>query len=366
MAAGLPASASWRERREARALLLALGAAALIAGLWSGLSRIGLALPGGSPFADIHGALLICGFFGTLIALERAVAIDKPWAYLAPALSACGAIALLLRELSIAGGFFLAASTMLTVITISVVKRQPLFITAMMTVAAACWGIGTWTWLAGHAMAEVTGWWLAFLVLTIGAERLELSRVLAPSPLAQAAFAGCVALILAGAARGDLANETVPLLATGFLACALWLFVHDVAPRVVRRGGQMRFCAVAMLGGYFWLGVAGALLLASPQQEIAFGYDAAVHAITIGFVLSMVFGHALIVLPAVMKLRLCYSGALYAPLALLHASLALRVVSDILEWSEPRAASGMLTIAALALFAATLATASARKSVASQ
>src|SRR6266508_1450532 len=62
--------------RVLRGVLLAVGAAALLIGLWTGLARLGVSLPGGMPqIAELHGALMICGFFGTLISLERAVAL---------------------------------------------------------------------------------------------------------------------------------------------------------------------------------------------------------------------------------------------------------------------------------------------------
>ena len=52
---------------------------------------------------------------------------------------------------------------------------------------------------------------------------------------------------------------------------------------------------------------------------------AALHAIFVGFVFSMVFGHAPVILPAVLRVRFPYHPALYVPLALLHASLAVRI-----------------------------------------
>jgi hypothetical protein len=72
-------------------------------------------------------------------------------------------------------------------------------------------------------------------------------------------------------------------------------------------------------------------------------YDAALHAFFIGFVFSMVFGHAPVILPAVLRVRYPYHPVLYAPLVLLHASLALRVLV-----SPPLGAWG--NAAAIALF----------------
>ncbi|HEV8105930.1 MAG TPA: hypothetical protein VGP97_00305, partial [Burkholderiales bacterium] len=49
----------------------------------------------------------------------------------------------------------------------------------------------------------------------------------------------------------------------------------------------------------------------------------------VGFVFSMVFGHAPIILPAVLRTRFPYHPVLFVPLALLHASLALRVAGAV-------------------------------------
>lgn len=68
--------------------LLALGGLSLIAGIWAGLVRLGWRLPVPSVAAmSDHGALMIGGFLGTLISLERAVALARGWAYAAPLLT---------------------------------------------------------------------------------------------------------------------------------------------------------------------------------------------------------------------------------------------------------------------------------------
>jgi hypothetical protein len=99
---------------------------------------------------------------------------------------------------------------------------------------------------------------------------------------------------------------------------ALWLFAYDLARVTVRQSGLPRYIAVCLLSGYAWLAFGGALLAA------AVAYDAALHAIFVGFVFSMVFGHAPVILPAVLRVKLPYHPVLYLPLALLHASLLVR------------------------------------------
>jgi hypothetical protein len=345
--------------RRLRLIPLAAGAGALVAGLWAGLARLGLALPGGMPtLAEYHGALMISGFLGTLISLERAVAIGRWWTYTAPALSAIGAVALMVGAPAFAGGAFLLAGIALAFNSSTVVARQPALFTVVLAVAAVCWVGGTLVWIKGAPAADVTGWWLAFLVLTVAAERLELSRLLSPPRSSQLTFALACALIVVGAARGELADEAAPFSGVGLLAATAWLVRHDIALRTIRLSAQPRFSAACLLAGYFWLGLAGFLLLVAPPGTTAFSYDAAVHAITIGFILSMIFGHAPIILPAVIGLRVRYSAAAYVPLVLLHLSVLLRIAADLFERVEMRTISGPVTIIAIAGYAATLMTAS--------
>jgi hypothetical protein len=341
--------------RRWRLFPLAIAALAMAAGLWSGLVRLGVALPAGMPpSAELHGALMISGFLGTLISLERAVALGRWWAYAAPMLSAAGAVALLAGTPRLGAAAFIAAGGFLLAASARIVVRQPALFTVVLAAGAACWAAGSMQWLMGYPMPAVSGWWLIFLILTIAAERLELSRIASPPPSSQVTFALAVLLLLIGSAHGELAKTSAPYTAAGLLGCAAWLLHHDIARRTIRVAGLPRFSALSILAGIAWLAVAGSLMLLAPPGATAFSYDAAVHAIAIGFVLSMVFGHAPIILPAVIGARVRYTAFAYVPLALLHASVLLRVVSDMLEWVDLRAGSGILTVLALVSYAATL------------
>lgn len=349
------AAAPSQKWRRLRWIPLAAGASSLLAGLWVGLARLGLTLPGGMPLlAEFHGALMISGFLGTVISLERAVAIGRWWSYAAPALSAIGAVALVVGAPVFASGPFLLAGIALTVNSGTVAVRQPALFTVVLTVAAVCWLGGTLVWINGAPAAVVAGWGLAFLVLTIAAERLELSRLLSPPRSSQLTFIVAAALVIIGMARGELAGETAPFSGVGLLALAVWLVRHDIALRTVRLAGQARFSAACLLAGYFWLGLSGLVLLVAPPGATVFSYDAAIHAIAIGFVLSMIFGHAPIILPAVTGLRVRYSAAIYGPLVVLHLSVMLRIAADLFERVELRAVSSPVTIVALVGYAATL------------
>jgi hypothetical protein len=344
-----------RDHRRWRFIAIAIASLAMAFGLWTGLQRLGLPLPEGPlPPSELHGALMTAGFFGTVISLERAVALGRWWAYGAPALSAAGALLLIANVPAGGAALFLAASLALLVATGAIAVRQFALFTFVLVIAAACWGVGALQWLTGLSLPEVTGWWLSFLVLTIAAERLELSRILRVSLSSQLIFLAFVLLLLVGAVRNELAYASAPFTAVGLTGLAAWLLIHDIARRTIRQAGQAKFSALCILAGHVWLAAAGAVLLLAPSGAVTFAYDAAVHAIGLGFVMSMVFGHAPIILPAVIGVRVQFSRAAYAPLALLHAAVALRVAADVYGLFDLRAASGLLTVVALAGYAATL------------
>src|SRR5512139_2030168 len=78
----------------ARLPFLALALASLVAAILAGLFRLGWQVPVVSASSvPLHGALMICGFFGTLIGLERAVALGARWLYLWPILAGISGLA---------------------------------------------------------------------------------------------------------------------------------------------------------------------------------------------------------------------------------------------------------------------------------
>jgi hypothetical protein len=58
-------------------------------------------------------------------------------------------------------------------------------------------------------------------------------------------------------------------------------------------------------------------------------YDAMLHAIFLGFVFSMIFAHAPIILPTITGLALPFQNLFYLHAGLLHLSLLLRVAGDL-------------------------------------
>jgi hypothetical protein len=290
--------------------LLFLGFVSLVFGVDGGLARLtaGLAAPGGA--IALHGALMVSAFLGTLISLERAAALDRLWAYAAPFLAGMAGLAVLSRQYPAGFALLVAAAAVFVVCSAVIVRKQVSLETGTLLAGAAAW-------LAGNAVlyaaGQPAGWWIAFFVLTIGAERLELSRYLKRGAFSRASFIALAAGVLISALDLSLRLQGGVL-----VLFSAWLLRYDIARFTVRQSGLPRFVAVCLLAGYFWLAVAGLIfVLRGP-------WDAALHALFLGFVFSMIFGHAPVILPAVLGIRFPYSAALYAPLALLHGSLAVR------------------------------------------
>jgi hypothetical protein len=334
-----------------RVPLLVFGFAGLLAGTGAGLARLGWSVPAAvAAMTSLHGPLMVCGFFGVVISLERAVAIGRYWAYLGPFFGAAGCVAALVGASAIAAWLFVLGSVVLLAASVDIFRRQTALFTFTLALGAACWLVGNWLWAAGATVHDVAPWWFAFLVLTIAAERLELSRFLAPSRVATWIFVAIVVVMGAGLFGGS-SRWGGQAFGIGFLALAAWLLKQDIARRTVRNRALTRFIAVCLLSGYVWLAVGGGIILASggllPGTP---SYDAAVHALGLGFVFSMVFGHAPIIVPAVLRVNVRYHPMFYGPLALLHASLAVRIAGDAFGQFAWVSLGGLLNALALAAF----------------
>ncbi len=329
-----------------RVPLLILGFASLIVGVGAGLLRLGWSAPQpAAALAAFHGPLMVSGFFGTVISLERAVALARRWAYLGPLAAGAGGLALILGAAPALAQVLLAlGSAVLLAGSVSVFLRQRALFTFTLAAGAASWLTGNLLWLGGFSVYEVVPWWAGFLVLTIAGERLELSRFLPPSPIAQRAFAA----VLAGLTFGMALQAQ--LFGAALVALTLWLLRQDIARRTVKEKGLTRFIAVCLLSGYAWLAVAGTIMLGAGLAPGSAAYDAALHALMLGFVFSMVFGHAPIIFPAVLRVAVPYHPLFYAPLALLHLSLLVRLAGDAASMPELRGAGGLLNAVALAAF----------------
>jgi hypothetical protein len=297
-----------------RLLLILLAGISLLTGLWAGLARMGWLLPiPNSQFVLVHGPLMVVGFLGALIGLERAVALKQWWAYGIPILSALSALS------GLVGG--------------------PL-------------ELGNTLWFIEAAVFTFVPWWVGFLVLMIAGERLELSRLRQPTALIRGAFHASVAVLVLGLGYSYFDFLTALRLAgVGLLALALWLLRYDLVWQSVRQPGLPRFMALCLIAGYVWLAVGGILWIGFAQFFSAGPrYDAMLHTIFLGFVFSMIFAHAPIILPTIMGLALPFQNVLYLHAGLLHLSLMLRIAGDLGLWLSLQQWGGFLNTLAILLF----------------
>lgn len=329
-----------------------LGAVAvnLLGGLWGGLLRMGWGWPtpaGG--LAAGHGVLMIAGFLGTLISFERFFAAQYHWklppaVFVLPLFSAGGALWLSLGGHLALGQLAMGVTaTALTILLTFIAYKQPNLPHFCLAAGASLWLGGLWVWWGAGFVAVAVPWWAGFLVLTIAGERLELARLRQLSRPAVLTFLLPLFFLLVGLI-GSWWSVAFSYQAAGvaWLGWGVWLWRYDWAWYAMRRPGLTRFMAVSLLLGYAWLLVSGVLWLWQGQFLAGLAYDANLHTLFVGFVLSMIFGHAPMILPAVTGRMVLYNPLFYLPLLALHLSLLWRVGGDFTAQMSWRQWGGLL------------------------
>jgi hypothetical protein len=355
---GRPAPLWWRLP------LLAAGGLALLAGLYAGLLLLGFALPLPRPaLSEVHGPVMVLGFVGTLVALERAVALGAGWALAAPACAGAGALVLVATGPSLAGKLLLATAAVVLLGTYrGLWRRQPDIGIVAQAAGGFAWYAAALLWLAGLPVAAFLPWLATFVIATIAGERFELSRI---GPAGRRPYLAALAALVGAATAATLWPDVgTRLLGAALLAVVAWLAVFDVARRTIRSRGLPRYVAVGLLSGYAWLALAGVLWAGGGHAVGGPRYDAVLHAVFLGFTMSMIFVHGPVILPAVLRRPLPYRPVLYAPLALLHVSLLVRVglgdgagIAAVWRWAG---AANVVAVLGFAACAASLALCAAR------
>lgn len=339
-----PSRGAWRP------LLMLPAGIALLAGLDAALLLLELPAPVTTDrLPDVHGMLLVLGFVGTVISLERAVALGARWGLVAPLLLGVGALLTLSpAPLRVGQLVLLAGTAALVAVYIPLWHRQADEAVLVQVLAAVLATGAAGLWASGVEIPVLLPWLAGFVILTIAGERLELAR------LAMGPSAGTILVLLSTfLAAGVVASLVVPDVGTVLLGAALavlvaWLATHDVARRTVRASGLTRYMAVCMLAGYLWAGVAAAVWLTAGGMAEGAAYDAVIHAVFLGFTISMIMAHAPVILPAVLARPLPYHPVLYLPVALLHISLAIRIwLGDALDVPHAWRIGAVLNIVAL-------------------
>jgi hypothetical protein len=326
---------------------------ALFAALWAALVRVGWKMPAlPTPIAGQHGALMISAFLGTLISLERAVALQKNWAYAAPALSALGGLALIVGlPAEIGRGLIALGSLGLVFVFGFIYHLHPTADVVTMALGAVMWLVGNLLWLLGESIYSAVPWWAGFLILTICGERLELSRVLWLKSSTRLLFKIVVGVFSIGLFVSLFSFDLgLRLAGVGLILLGAWLLRFDIARHTIKKTGLTRYIAACLLPGYVWLVVAGGLWIAAGRPASNLTMDAMLHTIFLGFVFSMIFGHAPIILPAVLPVDIIYRSAFCAPLLLMQSALVVRVIADLTLNLTLRQWAGLFNVLAILLF----------------
>jgi hypothetical protein len=347
-----------------RLIFLIPAGVALLAGLDAGLLLLGVPAPvTAEPLPAAHGMLMVLGFVGTVIALERAVALRRRVGFAAPAMLGVGGLLvtsgapLRLGQLS-----FVIGTAALIGVYIPLWRRQRDDAVLVQAFGAVLATGGALLWLGGMPVARLLPWLAGFIVLTIAGERLELARVTLLASATVVQLLGLAAMITLGTVLSLLWPVVgYPVVGLSLLALVWWLVVHDVARRTIRATGLPRFMAGCLLAGYFWLAVTGAIWVLAGDVTAGPANDAVIHAVFLGFTVSMIMAHAPVILPAVLHCRLPYHPVMIAPPVLLHLSLLIRLgIGDGAGLDLARQIGGALNVVALLVFTAITAGAAIR------
>lgn len=332
-------------------LLAGLDGALLLLGVWSPVMSTQL--------SKWHGPLMVLGFVGTVICLERAVALGHRLAYLVPAMSGFGVIVLLapLPFDSARAGLALLTLAQLGLLTIYVPlwRRSHDDAVVIQGAGAFCAAGAAALLTTGAHVSQIVGWLACYMILTICGERLELSRLtMARNRALSALCLAVVAALLVSVVSPAIGWRVLGVVLIGL---AVWLCRHDVARGGLRRGGQAAYIGTLLMIGYLWLATAGIVCTIQGPPTSRNGYDAVVHSLFLGFTMGMILGHAPIILPAVLQVRLEWTTWFWLPAFLLEASLLVRIgIGDGLDRSAAVQAGGTVNVLSLLTLVAVIAT----------
>lgn len=327
-----------------RRLLLAGAGIALLAGLWSGLARAGEHRAVG-PFMA-HGIFMVLGFLGTLVAVERAVALRSRRAAGAAACSVLATLGILLGLPRPATGALLVLGGALLTTAHGLAgdwrEQRPSPVSAGSGLA---WVLAAALWSAGWSPVRLAPVLAAFLVLALVGQRLEVWRARDHTAGGRAVVGACGMVGLAAA--WTLVDRPTGLVAGGLAMAVLAVLLarHDDAARPRGRSALPRLVSVCLLAGYLWLGASGLLWVGlGVGVRGPLLYDAALHTLFLGFVISVTMGQV----PTLLTTRgrpMRDRWTLWAPVVLLHLSVATRVVADLLgsTWGRGMSSHGNVT-----------------------
>lgn len=309
-----------------------------IAGGWVRLGFLDWYVPG---TASEHGLLLVGGFMGTLICVEVVSARTHESWLVVPFLSGCSIPVLLVPGWSNFGHYMLLlASVGLVALHYQQTVRNPVASRVMGLVGSASWLLGNFMVVSTGFVAAAVPWWMAFLLFAILAQLLNAASAkprtgptVTMAYLFSAAFIAGVWLPFHGAGAWLMG-----LSVSGIACSLLWLQRRHAGDRFRDLCG---YSHISLVTGFLWLFTNGLVLCFAGQHP--WYYDLYIHSFFLGFVFSVVWAHAPIVLPKVLGLHgVPYHWSIWIVWVLFQGSLSGRVLSSLLGNSEWRTCYGVL------------------------
>lgn len=298
----------------------------LLIGIMAGLIRIGWSFSIDS-IAAHHGAIMVGGFLGTLILLEKVIPLKIKILFALPVVNALSLVMIIPEFYHIGQICLITGAIGLLVVFMLYFRKQPRDLSVMLMIAGACCQI------TGHIMLVTKQfypmafpWWMGFILFVIVGERVELSKFLPVTKQNKYLLLGILFLFLIGILL-PFHGMGKYLSGIALVSIALWLLRYDVISIAIKKNGLTRFSAAALMTGCLALMLTGVFLISLP--DLPFAYDAMVHTFFLGFAFSMIFAHGPIILPGVLGLNVKpYHPLLYLPLIAMIGSLMLRLLAD--------------------------------------
>lgn len=328
--------------------LIVFALANLLLGMMGGLGRMGWSY-GIIETIVHHGACMTGGFLGSLIALEKIVPLKKPIFFIGPLMSAASLPCFITGQTHMAILLLCLSSIVLCLVYgVYLIKNYSLYLIIAMG-GALCWVVGNFLLFSKLFYPMAFPWWMAFVLLTVCSERLELSKFLPVSSLARRIFIFFLLTFIAGIALPfHLGGNYVAGLA--LVGIALWLMRYDIISITLKKEGLQAFTARALLAGYVALVLTGIFLIS--LNNTSYSYDSIVHTFFLGFTMAMIFAHGPLIIPGLLVWQAKpFHKLFYLPLSLLFVSLLIRLLANanLIAFSY-RLSSAWLSVTAILLY----------------
>lgn len=329
---------------------------ALLLGISGGANRLGdmtWIVPGAGLH---HGVLMVGGFLGTLISLERAMVMKNKWWLLVVFLNGFSIPVMLLPGWSIFASYLqLLGSIGLVSMMYFQSVRHPFAYQYIMSFGAISWMIGNIVVIKTGFIPAAVPWWIGFLLFTIVGERLELSKFLPIPSYAKNILYVLLVLFFIGMWMPFHQSGNWVM---GFSAIfiAFWLLHFDMAKIAAKKDKQFKYIGVGLKVGYVWLVLNGLTLCFFNGHPLF--YDLYLHTFFLGFAFSMIWAHAPIIFPMILSTQeKPYHPILWIGWTVFQLSLLGRLGAALMKLPEWRTFFGVingLTIIAMFVMMATI------------